>query len=72
LYWTENDKLGYTKRTKSFGNWLLKSVAAHYVLFDVMAGVGVYDLAGFPPDVRSSRFPDDLRNSVARAFGVAA
>ncbi|NMF66114.1 hypothetical protein DP113_01410 [Brasilonema octagenarum UFV-E1] len=53
LGWTKNDKLGFSCSV-DFGNWLFRSILMDYVLFDVVAGTGKYDLSSFPGEINQN------------------
>jgi len=64
LHWGISNKIGFSCNHK-FGNWLVGSIAAHYVLFDVFTGVGTFDLRAFPPELDNSTvFREILDRSV--------
>jgi hypothetical protein len=60
LGWTDDDRLGFSCSLE-FGNWLAQSVVFDYVLFDVVAGVGKYDLSAFPKEISDN---DGLHESL--------
>ncbi|HEV7282788.1 MAG TPA: hypothetical protein VGN57_21455 [Pirellulaceae bacterium] len=63
LLWLDSGLVGFSCR-RDFGEWLIRSVALHYSLFDVIAGDGEYDLSAFPPDVARSEFQEVLHRSI--------
>ena len=64
LLWTDSEKIGFSCPT-DFGHWLIRSIAVHHSLFDVVAGVGKYDLAAFPPEIQHSEsFYTMVENSI--------
>lgn len=68
LYWSENQKIRFACN-RPFGNWLVGSIAYHYILFDVVAGTGTYDLSAFPPELDES---DSVREMLSRSVVVNA
>ena len=64
LRWTDDDQVGFSC-SPDFGNWLLRSVLLEYVLFDVVAGNGQYDLNEFPKEVRES---DEIQSILANSI----
>ena len=68
LRWTNSGQVGFSC-APDFGNWLLQSVLLDYVLFDVVAGEGKYDLNAFPEEVRESdELHDLLMNSISNSL----
>lgn len=63
LHWTDSGKIGFSCPVE-FGQWLVQSVALHHVLFDVVAGVGDFDMGAFPPELGKREFQEVLRNSI--------
>jgi hypothetical protein len=51
---TPDERLAYIQ-DRTFIDWLLLSTLAYYLLFDVMVGVGDYDLSAFPAEVVNSK-----------------
>jgi hypothetical protein len=64
LYWADDNRLGFSGSPK-FGNWITRSILLEYVLFDVVAGVGEYDLSAFPEEISGDHeLKKTLMNSV--------
>lgn len=65
LHWTSEGKVGFSCPV-NFGHWLLRSAAFNNGLFDLVVGVGKYDLSGFPDEIVNSNFHEVVRDSMRR------
>ena len=63
LHWTASGKTGFSC-PRDFGNWLIQSLALHESLFDMVAGVGKYDLSAFPTEIQEGELYKTIENSI--------
>jgi hypothetical protein len=64
LVWDHDGALGHAD-SRGLGSWLFTSRVVHYLLFDLMAGHGQFDLSALPPGVRGSSI---LKEKIANTF----
>ena len=73
LSWVEDGDIGGSSvGSGSFRGWLVLSTAFHFLLSDLMAGWGAFDLTRYPPRLRENTlFMEQLSDTFARTFGTA-
>lgn len=70
LIWKPDGSWGYATANETFNQWLLTNSAAHYFMYDLMAGAGRFDSRAYPPVLRRQNVFDHVRESIEATLGA--
>ena len=63
LHWMDSGETGFSC-PRDFGHWLIRSLALYESLFDMVAGIGKYNLGAFPTEIQESELYKIIENSI--------